>query len=316
MTPIELTGLYDILRNRIAAHDLPACTEISLRLSSSFRDEIAFYRLVFWAYALVNEAARIPFDFLTNLPPLRADTSLRTEISQLRTFLAHNLDRRNRRDQRTMAFVQRWFMEACGHGEPNDDIHYGDCCVHLADKLQEALGGAIEACGLLDDPDDGLRLVASLRDRIDIAWPGHRFDRIVSACASRLGNPDVDLLMVRSRHLDSWRRFLARAPRSVASRRSNSALKPIFSWPLVTPCLVVCGRTYSGSRQTLRRPPRRCLFFEKPDRLVRCRYARLWISSVLRRRDTERRSATAGAGSPPRASQAHEHYSADVEWHL
>lgn len=219
MTPIELTGLYDILRNRIAAHDLPACTEISLRLSSSFRDEIAFYRLVFWAYALVNEAARIPFDFLTNLPPLRADTSLRTEISQLRTFLAHNLDRRNRRDQRTMAFVQRWFMEACGHGEPNDDIHYGDCCVHLADKLQEALGGAIEACGLLDDPDDGLRLVASLRDRIDIAWPGHRFDRIVSACASRLGNPDVDLLMVRSRHLDSWRRFLARAP---AQRREQA----------------------------------------------------------------------------------------------
>lgn len=219
MTPIELTGLYDILRSRIAAHDLPACTEISLRLSSSFRDEIAFYRLVFWAYALVNEAARIPFDFLTNLPPLRADTSLRTEISQLRTFLAHNLDRRNRRDQRTMAFVQRWFMEACGHGEPNEDIHYRDCCVHLADKLEEALGGAIEACSLLDDPNDGLRLVASLRDRIDIAWPGHRFDRIVSACASRLGNPDVDLLMVRSRHLDSWRRFLARAP---AQRREQA----------------------------------------------------------------------------------------------
>ncbi len=219
MTPIELTGLYDILRSRIAAHDLPACTEISLRLSSSFRDEIAFYRLVFWAYALVNEAARIPFDFLTNLPPLRADTSLRTEISQLRTFLAHNLDRRNRRDQRTMAFAQRWFMEACGHSEPNEDIHYRDCCVHLADKLEEALGGAIEACSLLDDPNDGLRLVASLRDRIDIAWPGHRFDRIVSACASRLGNPDVDLLMVRSRHLDSWRRFLARAP---AQRREQA----------------------------------------------------------------------------------------------
>ena len=93
MTPTELTGLYDNLRRRIAAHDLSACTEISLRLSPGFGDEIAFYRLVFWAYALVNEAARIPLDFLTKLPPLRADNSLRNEILKLRTFLAHNLDK-------------------------------------------------------------------------------------------------------------------------------------------------------------------------------------------------------------------------------
>ena len=132
-------------------------------------------------------------------------------MSALRTFLAHNLDMSRKRDQRTYAFVHRWFTEACGRGAPASAAHYGACCAYLGDKLREAVSGAIEACDLLEDPADGVRLVADLKGRIDLAWEAHRFDPMVTECASRLGHPELDLLAFRSRHLENWRRVLSEA---------------------------------------------------------------------------------------------------------
>ena len=218
MTPIELNNLYQTLRTRVSIHSPNGCAEISLPLPSDFSDELAFYRLVIWGYALVNEAAKIPLAFLTNLPPLKADSSLRNETSTLRTYVAHNLDVSKKRDQKTYAFVHRWFKEACGRGTPDSAAHYKDCCTYLVGRLQEALNGAIEACNLLDDPVDGPRLVADLRGRIDLAWEAHRFDPIVEECAARLGNPGLDLLAIRSKHLDKWRRVLAEADENERER--------------------------------------------------------------------------------------------------
>ena len=218
MTPIELSNLYQTLRTRISIHSPNGCAEISLPLPSDFSGELAFYRLVIWGYALVNEAAKIPLAFLTNLPPLKADSSLRNEMSTLRTYVAHNLDISKKRDQKTYAFVHRWFKEACGRGSPDSAAHYGDCCIYLAGRLQEALTGAIDACDLLDDPEDGPRLVADLRGRIDLSWEAHRFDPIVAECAARLGNLGLDLLAVRSKHLDKWRRVLAEADENERER--------------------------------------------------------------------------------------------------
>ena len=218
MTPTELSNLYQTLRTRVSIHSPNGCAEISLPLPSDFSDELAFYRLVIWGYALVNEAAKIPLAFLTNLPPLKADSSLRNEMSTLRTYVAHNLDLSKKRDQKTYAFVHRWFKEACGRGTPNSAAHYGDCCAYLASRLQEALNGAIEACGLLDDPEDGPRLVADLKDRIDLVWEAHRFDPMVADCAARLGNPGFDLLEIRSKHLDKWRRVLSEADENERER--------------------------------------------------------------------------------------------------
>ena len=218
MTPIELSNLYQTLRTRVSIHSPNGCAEISLPLPSDFSDELAFYRLVIWGYALVNEVAKIPLKFLTELPPLKANSSLRNETSTLRTYVAHNLDVSKKRDQKTYAFVHRWFKEACGRGTPDSAAHYGKCCAYLAGRLQEALNGAIEACDLLDDPEDGPRLVADLRGRIDLAWEAHRFDPIVEECAARLGNPGLDLLAIRSKHLDKWRRVLAEADENERER--------------------------------------------------------------------------------------------------
>ena len=218
MTPIELSNLYQSLRKRVSIHCPNSCAEISLPLPSDFGDELAFYRLVIWGYALVNEAAKIPLTFLTNLPPLKANNSLRNEISTLRTYVAHNLDMSKKRDQKTYAFVHRWFKEACGRGTPDNAAHYAACCDRLVGRLREVLTGAIEACDLLDDPEDGPRLVADLKDRIDLGWEAHRFDPIVEKCAARLGNPGLDLLAIRSRHLEKWRDVLAQADENERER--------------------------------------------------------------------------------------------------
>ena len=218
MTPIDLSNLYQTLRTRVSIYCPNSCAEISLPLPSDFDDELAFYRLVIWGYALVNEAAKIPLAFLTNLPPLKANSSFRNEMSTLRTYVAHNLDISKKRDQKTYAFVHRWFKEACGRSTPASVAHYGDCCACLAGRLQEALNGAIEACDLLDDPEDGPRLVADLKGRIDLVWDAHRFDPMVAKCAARLGNPGFDLLEIRSKHLEEWRRVLSQADENERER--------------------------------------------------------------------------------------------------
>lgn len=208
MTATEITGLYDTLRNRIAKHVSAGCSAITLRLSPDLADELSFYRLVFWGYALVHEAARIPFAFLTSLSPLKADKMLSRETSNLRTFLAHNMDRSKRRDRRTYEFVHRWFKEACGDGNPASASQFQSCCTHLGSEIRRGLVGAIDACDLLSSSEDGARLVDDLRGRIDLAWEASRFDPIVSRCANRLGNPGIDLRAFRMRHLERWRRLL------------------------------------------------------------------------------------------------------------
>lgn len=211
MTGAELAGLYDTLRTRISVYIPTGCSAISLRLSPDFADELAFYRLVFWGYALVHEAARVPFSFLTSLSPLKADRMLSRETSGLRTFLAHNMDRGKRRDRRNYEYVHRWFKEACGDGTPASASQFESCCTHLGKEIRRGLAGAIDACDLLNSSEDGTRLVEDLRERVDLAWEANRFDPIVARCADRLGSPRLDPQAFRMRNLERWRRFLAEA---------------------------------------------------------------------------------------------------------
>ena len=156
--------------------------------------------------------------FLTNLPPLKANNSFRNEISTLRTYVVHNLVISKKRDQKTYVFVHRWFKDACGRGTPNSSFHYGDCCAYLVGTFQEMLNGAIEACDLLDDSEDGPRLITDLKERIDLVWEAHRFDPLVEKSAKRLGNPGLNLLAIRSKHLEKWRRVLSQADENERQR--------------------------------------------------------------------------------------------------
>ena len=211
MTPAELGNRYLQLRQRTDMHLQGACGEVSVPLPSDFGDELAFYRLVNWAYVVLAEAAKLPIAFLISLPPLSTTAKLRTEVGNMRTFVAHNLDVTSPSDYKTRSFAHRWFREACGVGTPFTPAHYARCCDYLAERLDGVLKGAIGACDALDDPDAGPSLASDLRSRIELQWDAHRFDPIVAEAATSIGNPALDLLAIRRRHLDAWRKTLAAA---------------------------------------------------------------------------------------------------------
>ena len=200
-----------------------ACRDVSVPLPTDFGDELAFYRLVNWAYVVLAETGKLPIAFLIALPPLSTSSKLRTEVGNMRTFVAHNLDVTSPSDYTTRSFAHRWFRTACNVGSPIAAADFARCCAHLATKLDGVLQGAIQACDLLDDPNDGPSLVTDLRNRIELQWDAHRFDPIVAEAAEAIGNPGLDLLAIRKRHLEAWRKTLATADES--QRESALRLK-------------------------------------------------------------------------------------------
>ncbi|MEP9347808.1 hypothetical protein [Xanthobacter sp. KR7-225] len=211
MTPAELANRYLQLRQRTDMHLRGACRDVSVPLPADFGDELAFYRLVNWAYVVLTEAGKLPIAFLISLPPLSTNSKLRTEVGSMRTFVAHNLDVMSPSDYKTRSFAHQWFRTACGVGTPMAASDFAKCCDYLATRLDRVLKGAIEACDSLDDPDEGPSLVTDLRNRIELQWDAHRFDPIVAEAAEAIGNPGLDLLAIRRRHLESWRKTLANA---------------------------------------------------------------------------------------------------------
>ena len=237
MTPSELSGRYTVLRQRVNFHVQGACAEVSLPLPPAFDGELAFFRLVNWSYAVVNEAARVALPFLTDLPPLREANTLKPEIGNLRTYVAHNLDVTRKHDAKMVAAAHRWFKDACGKGYPTEPEHFAGACAALCGRLARTLMGAIDACDLLDSVEDGPRLVEDLRARVHLNWEAHRFDRIVERCAARIGNTGLDLLQLRVHRLDAWRKTVAAAESSPASGRLSCASKPTCSPQSMVRCL-------------------------------------------------------------------------------
>ena len=211
MTPADLANRYLQLRQRTDMHLRGACGDVSVPLPADFGDELAFYRLVNWAYVVLAEAGKLPITFLIALPPLRTTPTLRAEVGKMRTFVAHNLDVTSATDYKTRSFAHQWFRLACGVGTPIATAEFAKCCDYLATSLDGVLKGAIEACDALDDPDAGRSLVTDLRNRIELQWEAHRFDPIVAEAAAAIGNPGLDLLAIRKRHLESWRKTLSTA---------------------------------------------------------------------------------------------------------
>lgn len=211
MTPADLANRYSQLRQRVEMHIPGACREVSVPLPADLMDELAFYRLVNWSYIVLNEAAKLPIAFLTALPPLQANSKLRTAVGRMRTFVAHNLDVTSPSDLKTRSFAHAWFRDACGVGSPITAPQFAKCSESLGLQIDEALRGAIEACDALDHPTDGAALVADLRSRIDLHWEAFRFDVIVAEVADLLGNPALDLLAIRQNNLESWRKTLSAA---------------------------------------------------------------------------------------------------------
>lgn len=207
--PVELTNSYGRLRQRLSVHLKDRTPgEIGVPLPVSLDDELSFYRLVMWGYALIQEAAKVPLAFLTNLPPMNlADPPLR-DIALLRTWIGHNLSLGSDRDIKTLRKAHVWLRNSCTAGTPSTPQHWESCCNSLYVGILDVLHGATAACDALDDETDGDRLVDDLKSRIDNQWEAFRFDSYVTDAAARLGYVGLDIVKFRSRHLDEWRRVV------------------------------------------------------------------------------------------------------------
>lgn len=204
--PVILANSYSRLRQCLAPHLLDSTPrDIGLPLPVSLEDELSFYRLVVWGYALVQEVARVPLDFLTSLPPLRyADPPLR-EIKPLRTWMNHNINLASSRDRNTLRKAQVWLRQSCGTSSPMVGRHWGMCCNKLHSSMLDVLNGATAACDALNDETDGARLVEDLRRRVETTWEAFRFDTYIAGTAARLGFDGLSVAAFRAKHLDNFR---------------------------------------------------------------------------------------------------------------
>ncbi|VWD24643.1 hypothetical protein BCO18175_05722 [Burkholderia contaminans] len=210
MTSISLlANNYVRLRQRLSQHLDSTIPEVNVPLPLGISDELSFYRLVIWGFIVVQESAKIHIKFLRELPPALDANPVLPELATLRTWIGHNLDFNKARDAAKMRSAQQWFRQHCGVGTPTNEQHWEACCSAIARHLTQVLDEAIAACDLLDTETDGKRLVSLLNERISRTWEAYRFDSYVSSAAERLGYRGIDVVELRKKRLDAWRKVLS-----------------------------------------------------------------------------------------------------------
>lgn len=219
MTFGTVHGNYLSLKKRLTIHIGPtALAEITVEPPRGADDELSFIRLVSWAYVLIHENGKVPLNFLKQLPPLDKFGKLLPHVRGLRTLMSHNLSFDKSADVATMQTAISWFKRTCGSGTPTNSEQWGRCFSQLCNDLSALMSGAISACDNLDSVDDGPRLVADLKTRINLQWDAYLFDSYVEKASERLGFLGIDVVTFRSSHLDSWRKVVATSEDDSRSR--------------------------------------------------------------------------------------------------
>ena len=214
----DLQELQRQLRSRICAHvDPSAMQEINVAIPSGDADELSFLRLVVWCYALVQETCRVPLQFLQELPPATRDPL--PEVSQLRTWLTHNLRLDKTSDQKKLKLAWTWLARACGASSPTTPVQWKACFVALCERVGAVLKLALTAAEALNSPEDGERLVGELRKRLDRNWEAYQFDEPAEKVAQSLGFSGLDLVTLRKRKLDAWRKVVEMAEHDQIERQ-------------------------------------------------------------------------------------------------
>lgn len=205
MSRVDIPSLYSALALRVNSCLPGGVSPISVKFPNSEKGELAFYKVVAWAYVMFHEAAKVPCAFLAELVGGEVVKDLKQDVARLRTYLLHNLTDSSKTDRKTIEHIKRWFRSVCGKDFPRSDEDYEECTETLFEKLQEALLLLERAAELLADPVDGARLLGDLKSRVSRDWPAHRFDEIALEVATELGMDFVDVRSLRERRLNRWR---------------------------------------------------------------------------------------------------------------
>lgn len=204
----ELDSNYKKLRMRLNARiGNNALLEITLDTPKGNNDELSFIRLVAWGYVLVNEAGRVTFKFLRQLPP-KSEADLLSYLRPLRTWMSHNLSFEKDHDQQTMRTAIEWFARTCKAGTPTSAEHWEVCFSKLASDLNSLLENSIRACDAFELNDDKDRLILALKSQLDRKWEAYKFDTFVKKSLGQLGYDGIDIVDFRNANLDQWRKIV------------------------------------------------------------------------------------------------------------
>ena len=213
----QLNAEFADLRTSLAAHvGADALVEVSVRPPAS-NDEASFLRLVAWSYVCLFEVGRVTIPYLIQLPSGRSASQVgakqsRELVRDLRTWSFHNVGYSDERGARLSRRVQKWFFDNGGAYPPDGCAGWQNCFETLCEVVTSVVAhckGAVAVA--LTGPDDGDRIVADLRNRLDLDWPAWKFDAILNESAIRMGRK-IDAPAFRRSRLDQWRKFLATIP--------------------------------------------------------------------------------------------------------
>ncbi len=209
----EFVGLRNMLRTFVSED---ALEKITVQPPAG-EDEASFLRLTAWSYAVIFESGRITIPYLLELlsSPNRSQAdacAARRLVNDLRTSSFHNLGLPSDRNAAIYRRTSLWFMENCGANPPDGAVCWRICFERLCDEVGAVLTRCKDALEMaLSDAEDRERIAEDLRRRLDRNWPAHRFDRLVSDSATRIGQ-NLDVRKFRQARLSNWRGFLETIP--------------------------------------------------------------------------------------------------------
>ena len=172
--------------------------------------ELGFLRSIAYLYATYQEVGRVSVTYLSRvlnafgLDPSGDVAAHVAHVEKLRTYLQHNLNPTNSGDLGTIRTCEDWLSVQCGSRVPATEEQWLlVLCALLNDALKTAMvfNRAIRAIEADESRDEMLR---QWRFEFERFHGPEEFDRVISAAASDMGYPFLDVVRFRKRFYDRW----------------------------------------------------------------------------------------------------------------
>jgi hypothetical protein len=158
--------------------------------------QLALSRLVSWGYKVLHDrgGAADNIEALLKLPLANHGSpkeikETRDLIHSWRTLEQHSVERDDR-GMRMRRRVEEWCEKACGSRVPND-AHWERCITCLMFELKRALCLLTERLNALCKSPEPAILIAQWRDRLEMSWPKHKYDKLLDQVLQNLGRTEL-----------------------------------------------------------------------------------------------------------------------------
>lgn len=206
---------YNRLRAIFRSYNIVLDEVATLGFPRSDSDELSFMKLTFLAYAILQERAKIHFDFLFEATEEEGKQYKETvrAVGVLRTYFVHSLSYENKQDQTTNSHALIWFKKKCNflsNKLPSKQDEWKKAYDALAKEIESLFSIAINLCVVFESNEN----IENLKRRIDSYWPAHQFHPFIEDIVEQLGYEGINIKKFTDRHLHLFRKLLKLADKS------------------------------------------------------------------------------------------------------